>query len=81
MDLKYFVKKYQENVEKYGVLSPFRECVIIIDEVHNFVNEIMNGSAPANVFYDWIINSEDVKIVFLSGTPIINKPEASRAAK
>ena len=72
--VKYFVKKYQENVKDYGVLSPFRENVIIIDEVHNFVNEIMNGSAPANVFYDWIINSEDVKIVFLSGTPVINKP-------
>lgn len=72
--VKYFVKQYQNNMDAHGVLSPFRENVIIIDEVHNFVNEIMNGSAPANVFYDWIINSEDVKIVFLSGTPIINKP-------
>ena len=72
--VKYFVKKYQENVETHGVLSPFRENVITIDEVHNFINQIMNGSAPANVFYDWIINSEDVKIIFLSGTPIINKP-------
>ena len=69
-----FVKAYQKNVKEYGVLSPFRENVIIIDEVHNFVNEIMNGSAPANVFYDWIVNSEDVKLIFLSGTPIINKP-------
>lgn len=72
--VQYFAKQYQNNVETHGVLSPFRENVIIIDEVHNFVNEIMNGSGPANVFYDWIINSEDVKIVFLSGTPIINKP-------
>ena len=72
--VKHFVKKYQSNKESYGVLSPFKENVIIIDEVHNFVNEIINGSAPANVFYNWIINSEDVKIVFLSGTPVINKP-------
>ena len=72
--VKEFVENYQENVKKYGVLSPFRENVIIIDEVHNFVNEIINGSAPANVFYDWIVNSEDVKLVFLSGTPVINKP-------
>ena len=72
--VKYFIKQYQKNVKEHGVLSPFRENVIIIDEVHNFVNEIMNGSAPATVFYNWIINSEDVKIVFLSGTPIINKP-------
>ena len=40
----------------------------------SFVNQIMNGSAPANVFYNWIVNSEDVKVIFLSGTPIINKP-------
>ena len=72
--VKYFVKQYQQNMKEHGVLSPFRENVIIIDEVHNFVNEIMNGSAPANVFYDWIVNSEDIKLVFLSGTPIINKP-------
>ena len=26
------------------------------------------------MFYNWIIHSEDVKLVFLSGTPIINKP-------
>ena len=25
-------------------------------------------------FYEWIINAEKVKLVFLSGTPIINKP-------
>tara|TARA_B100000214_G_scaffold364690_1_gene331570 strand:- start:3109 stop:7107 length:3999 start_codon:yes stop_codon:yes gene_type:complete len=72
--VKHFVKKYQENAREHGVLSPFRETLIIIDEVHNFVNEIINGSAPANVFYDWIVNSEDIKLVFLSGTPIINKP-------
>ena len=72
--VNYFVKKYQENERRYGILSPFKENVIVIDEVHNFVNEIMNGSAPATVFYNWIINSEDVKIIFLSGTPVINKP-------
>ena len=72
--VKYFIKKYQENLETYGIPSPFRENVIIIDEVHNFVNEIINGSAPATIFYNWIVNSEDIKIIFLSGTPIINKP-------
>tara|TARA_B100001094_G_scaffold118236_1_gene114000 strand:+ start:1271 stop:5116 length:3846 start_codon:yes stop_codon:yes gene_type:complete len=69
-----FAKKYQYNLENHFIESPFREEVIVIDEVHNFVREIMNESAPALVFYNWIINSEDVKIIFLSGTPIINKP-------
>ena len=65
---------YQKNVVEHGVSSPFRENVLIIDEVHNFVNEIINGSVPANIFYNWIINSEDTKLIFLSGTPVINKP-------
>ena len=65
---------YQNNVKEYGVSSPFRNNVIIIDEVHNFVNQVINGSVPANVFYNWIVNSEDTKCIFLSGTPVINKP-------
>ena len=28
----------------------------------------------ANIFYNWIVDGEDIKIVFLSGTPVINKP-------
>ena len=28
----------------------------------------------AKVFYNWIIEAEDIKLIFLSGTPIINKP-------
>ena len=67
-------EKYISNKKNHFVSSPFKEDVIIIDEVHNFVNEIINGSAPANVFYNWIVDSEDVKLVFLSGTPVINKP-------
>ena len=43
--VKHFVKKYQSNKESYGVLCPFKENVIIIDEVHNFVNEIINGDS------------------------------------
>ena len=70
-DLK---KKYLNNFENHNIRSPFRNEVIIIDEVHNFVREIINGSPQANIFYNWIIEAEDVKIIFLSATPIINKP-------
>lgn len=67
-------KKYRYNIENYSIKSPFRNEVIIIDEVHNFVREIMNGSDPAMVFYNWIVNAEDIKLIFLSGTPVINRP-------
>ena len=67
-------EKYIYNRDNYSIMSPFRENVVIIDEVHNFVNQIMNESPAATVFYNWIVNSEDVKLIFLSGTPVINKP-------
>uniref|UniRef100_A0A6C0L3G5 Helicase C-terminal domain-containing protein n=1 Tax=viral metagenome TaxID=1070528 RepID=A0A6C0L3G5_9ZZZZ len=67
-------KKYQANLQTHGIRTPFKDEVVIIDEVHNFVREIMNDSAPAKVFYNWIIEAEDIKLIFLSGTPIINKP-------
>ena len=66
-------EKLKEN-KKLGINSPFKDEVIIIDEVHNLVREIYNNSGPSRTYYDWIINSVDCKIIFLSGTPIINKP-------
>ena len=67
------VEKYKEN-KKYGIFSPFRNEVIIIDEVHNLISQITNNRGPSLIFYDWITNSVDTKIIFLSGTPIINEP-------
>ena len=69
-----FADNFKINYDEHHIESPFRNNVIVIDEVHNFVRRIINGRAQALVFYNWIINSEDVKIIFLSGTPIINKP-------
>ena len=66
-DMKY-------NIKHHTVKSPFYNKTIIIDEVHNFVREILNESGSARTFYEWIIDAENVKLVFLSGTPIINKP-------
>ena len=48
--------------------------VIVVDEVHNLISQITNGRGPSIVFYDWIVESVNTKIVFLSGTPIINSP-------
>tara|TARA_B100001057_G_C22862999_1_gene955365 strand:- start:867 stop:4658 length:3792 start_codon:yes stop_codon:yes gene_type:complete len=68
------LKDMKYNLKKYDVESPFYGKTIIIDEVHNFVREVLNDSGSARFFYEWIVNAENVKLVFLSGTPIINKP-------
>ena len=72
--VKELYNKYQYNLQTHNIRTPFKDEVVIIDEVHNFVREILNDSAPAKVFYNWIIEAEDIKLIFLSGTPIINKP-------
>jgi hypothetical protein len=67
------ISKYLKNKKK-NILSPFYNEVIVIDEVHNLISQITNGRGPSVVFYDWIVESVDTKIIFLSGTPIINSP-------
>lgn len=49
-------------------------ALVIIDEVHNLCNSITNGSKNATLLYNTIMDTKDIKLVFLSGTPIINNP-------
>lgn len=46
--------------------------VIIIDEAHNLFNSIVNGSKNSNEFYELVMKSKNIKIIFLTGSPIIN---------
>jgi len=52
----------------------YDDSVIIIDEVHNFISRIVNESEIARKLYDAIYRAKRCKIVALSGTPIINRP-------
>ena len=77
-------KKLKFNRRNHHIDSPFYKEVIIIDEVHNFVRQILNVNSEdiskkkealrSLIFYNWIINAKDIKLIFLSGTPVINKP-------
>ena len=63
-----------------GVKNPFDDKVIIIDEAHNFVSRIVNKikkndkNEPAIMLYNWLLTANNCRVVFLSGTPIINYP-------
>ena len=72
--VKKLEEKLKNNIKEHNVNSPFYNEVIIIDEVHNFVRQIVNKSGPSILFYNWILNSKNTKLICLSGTPIINKP-------
>ena len=62
----------QKIITKYK--DDFNNSFIIIDEIHNFISRIVNGSKLARQIYNNIMSSVDVKIILLSGTPIINNP-------
>jgi superfamily II DNA or RNA helicase len=54
--------------------SPFDNGFIIIDEVHNFISRVVNGSILARTIYTYLMAAKDAKIILLSGTPMINNP-------
>ena len=49
----------------------FDNKVVIIDEVHNLTNSMANGT-PTGKLYELLLNAKNCKMIFLSGTPIIN---------
>lgn len=63
-------------------INPFDNKVVVVDEAHNLVSRIVNKLGEREPYislqlYDYLLSAENVKIVFLSGTPIINYPHES----
>jgi Rad3-related DNA helicase len=65
------LQEFTDIVEKKDFLE---NSVLIIDEFHNLANSITNGSYNAIRLYDTIMNTKNVKLLFLTGTPIVNNP-------
>jgi hypothetical protein len=56
------------------IANPFDNKLVIIDEVHNLMSRICNGSQNSLILYEMILRAKNCRIVALSGTPIINSP-------
>ena len=54
--------------------TPFDNSFVIIDEAHNFISRVVNGSILARSIYSHLMNAKNMKIILLSGTPMINNP-------
>lgn len=71
-------KSHLRDLTQNGNINPFDNKVIIIDEAHNFVsrivNKLTNPDSLSMHLYDYLLAAENCRIVFLSGTPIINYP-------
>lgn len=64
-----------EKLESFlGQITSLEGYVVIVDEAHNLFNSVVSGSQNAKKFYEIIMNSKKIKLIFLSGTPIINDP-------
>lgn len=53
---------------------PVNDSCIIIDEVHNLISQVVNGGKRGTALFDAIFHASNVKLIVLSGTPIINNP-------
>ena len=47
---------------------------LIVDEAHNLFNSIVNGSRNALGLYHAVMSAKNCKVIFMSGTPIVNHP-------
>ncbi len=59
-------------------INPFSNRVVIVDEAHNLISRIINKLRRPQTLsmriYEYLMSAENCKIVFLSGTPMINYP-------
>lgn len=54
--------------------NPFDNKTVIIDEVHNFISRIKNGSNMSSIIYLLLMKAHNLRLVCLSATPAINEP-------
>lgn len=86
-DLLDFMQKYIDTkftfISYNGITSkgidalganPFDDAFIVMDEAHNFISRVTNGGTIARKLFKLIMTSKRSKMIFLSGTPIINHP-------
>ena len=81
-DINYNAPNIEKQIEilaiKNNTKNPFDNCVVIIDEAHNFVSRIVNKikvkDSMSYKLYEFLLSAKNAKIVLLTGTPIINYP-------
>lgn len=71
-------KEHLKSLSSNYSINPFDNKVIVVDEVHNLVSRIVNKLQERNSLamrlYEYLMTAKNARLVFLSGTPIINYP-------
>jgi hypothetical protein len=68
------LRNIKKHIEKVNALINLDKCVVIMDEAHDFFNSVVNGSKNATALYYLLLHSKNSKIIFMSGSPIVNDP-------
>lgn len=67
-----------DKLTKNGTVNPFDNSVVLIDEAHNLVSRISNKlTAKKSIsyqLYHLLMDAQNVRIILLTGTPMINYP-------
>lgn len=71
--IRYNGLKYEDFKKKIPE-SFFNDKYIIVDEIHNLISRIKNKTKIGLTLNRMLFHSKNSKILFLSGTPIINEP-------
>lgn len=50
------------------------DCVVVVDEAHNFFNSIVNGSENSVRLYYLIMRAKRIRVIFMTGSIIVNDP-------
>jgi hypothetical protein len=80
MRMDHLAKLEEEAEAAHGRTNPFDHKVVIIDEAHNFVSRIVNKLKSKKTkslsvkLYEYLMDAIDCRVVFLTGTPMINYP-------
>lgn len=70
--LKY--KRQEAAMKRIVSMGSLDNKLLIVDEAHNLFRSITNGSSNAAQLYDMIVKAKNLKIVFLTGTPVASDP-------
>jgi len=65
------------NIDKYvppDGSNPYDDTTVIIDEAHNFIGYVLNERETKLKLYNLIYHAKRCKVILLSGTPVINRP-------
>ena len=54
--------------------NPFDDRCVVVDEIHNLISMVANDGKIGRAVYNLLMQAKNMKLILLSGTPLINYP-------